>query len=439
MERESRILEYKREVSDLRKLAKTVVAFANGDGGRIVIGVDDRTRKVVGLRPDTVDNLLESIPCSLADSVEPSVFPQIFEKTIEDRETLVVQVFPANQKPCFIASEGLEKGVYIRVGAHTRRAQGEVLEELKLLRSRMAYDEVPIPECPPADLDRKALPVPFRSDKGMHSLGILRHDTVTGSGIPVRGGILMLHPAPERYVPEAYVVASRMRGERGRSTIESHDLNGSVPQQADAAVATLDRWLGREPARRGARYASKRWVLPMDAVREAVNNALLHRNYSIPGPVKIALYATRLEIFSPGHFAGPFVKEALGDGSSYIRNHVMCTVARRLDLIEKRGTGVKLIMDAMHDHGLQPAVFEEGAQWFKVTLHMIQSGRAESARDYGHAVMRLFETVPEVRSADVCKGLGVSKATAVGVLKELIHQGLIKRVGAGPMTRYRPV
>ncbi len=439
MKRESRALEYKRTVTSFRNLAKTVVAFANGDGGRIVVGVDDKTRAVVGLSPEAIDELLEKIPASLADQIEPPVFPQLFEKTVDGREMLVIQVFPANLKPCFIASEGIGKGVYIRVGAHTRRAQGEVLEELRLLRSRIGYDEAPMPECPLKALERNVLPAGLRTDKAMHSLGVFRFDTVTGNKVPLRGSVLMLHPEPERYVPEAYVVVSRMRGDSGRSTVESHDLTGSVPRQAEAAVALLEQWLGREPGRRGARYANQRWALPMDAVREAVVNAVFHRQYSIPGPVKIALYATRLEVFSPGHFAGPFVPESLGDGTSYIRNRVMCAIARRMALMEKRGTGVRLILDAMRDSGLEPAVFEEGAQWFKVTLPLKRFASAVAKPDPARAVMELFETLPEVASSDVCRELGVSKATAVGMLKELIRDGRIQKTGAGPRTRYVPV
>ncbi len=132
----------------------------------------------------------------------------------------------------------------------------------------------------------------------------------------MRGSILVLHPSPDKYVPEAYSIVSRMRGDKGRNTIESHDVMGPIPEQGDTIMAILEQWLGREPALKGARYLNLKWRLPIDAVREAVNNALLHRQYSIPGALKIAFYTTRLEIFSPGHFAGPFIPDCLGDGTS---------------------------------------------------------------------------------------------------------------------------
>ena len=180
MERESRTLEYKRTITSFRKLAQTVVAFANGDGGKIIVGVDDKSRKAMGLTPDKVDELIERIPVSLADQIQPPVFPQLFEQTIDDKELLVIHVFPTNQKPCFIAVDGIEKGVYIRVGAHTRRAHGEILEELRLLRGRISYDEVPIPECDLDELHTHALPASLRTEKVLQSLGVFRFDSLTG-------------------------------------------------------------------------------------------------------------------------------------------------------------------------------------------------------------------------------------------------------------------
>ena len=438
MERKSRSLEYKRTITNYRKLAQVVVAFANGDGGRIIVGVEDKSRKVVGLDPERIDEFLERVPHSLADQIHPPVFPQLFEKTIEDKEVLIIQVFPSNQKPCFIAAEGVEKGVYVRVGAHTKRARGEILEELRLLRSRIGYDEAPVSECPFTDLNMQILPPGLQTEAAQRSMGIFRHDTFTGAKLPARGAILMLHPQPERYIPESYTIVSRMRGDKGRKTVESHDLTGSVPHQSEMAIEILEQWLGRDHHRLGARYVNQRWALPMVAVREAVNNALFHRRYSITGPVKIALFATRLEVFSPGHFAGPFIPETLGDGTSYIRNRIVCTIARRLRLIEKRGTGIKLIQDSMADFDLPNPEFEEGSQWFKVTLSMTRTTSLIPEDRYQEHIMRLFETESEISSADVCRELAVSKATAVALLGKLMDGKLIKRVGRGPKTRYIP-
>ena len=305
MVRESRILEYKRTIGNYNKIAQTVVAFANGDGGQIIVGVDDKTRDVAGLSAREIDDLLERLPMSLADLIYPPIFPQVFEKTIDGKEVLIIQVFPGSQKPYLISSAGMEKGVYIRVGSHTRRASGPLLDELRLLRSRILFDEASVPECPLKELRTGLLPSALRTQRALLSLDLIRHDTFSAALYPTRGGILMLHPSPHRYVPEAVIIVSKMRGDKGRDTIETHEISGSLGEQSDSTIALLEEWLARDHDLQGSRYRARGSALPLPAVREAINNALFHRQYSIPGAIKVALYADRLEIFSPGHFAGP--------------------------------------------------------------------------------------------------------------------------------------
>ncbi|MBD3319932.1 MAG: hypothetical protein GF350_02435 [Chitinivibrionales bacterium] len=436
MERESRFLEYKREARDYKKIAQTVVAFANGDGGRIVIGIDDKKRDVVGLATSQVDDLLERLPISLADRIEPPLFPQVYEKTIQGKECIVVQVFPGNQKPYFIGVDGIDKGVYIRIGSHTRRASDEVLEELRLLRSRIGYDEQLMTSCSLDALDFSPLPASLRTQKGLLSLDLIRHDQFTQSLFPTRGAILMFHSRPHAVVNEAQLIVSKMRGTRGRDTVETHEITGPLPHQIDAALAYCEEWLGRNPVVKRARYQNTETVIPLTAVREAISNAVFHRQYSITGPIKVACFADRLEVFSPGHFAGPFIQDSIGDGTSYIRNKVIALSARRLKLIEKRGTGIRLIIDTLGELGLEPS-FVEGPNWFKVIMPFFPSRKARVAESLDEkAILELFEHQVVVKSSDVCSHLKISKATAVSLLDSLVKQQRIVRKGRGPATRY---
>ncbi|ETR66161.1 MAG: ATP-dependent DNA helicase RecG, partial [Candidatus Magnetoglobus multicellularis str. Araruama] len=299
-----------------------------------------------------------------------SPFPQIYEQTIDDKEVVVIQVFPGGHKPFFIASEGTQKGVYIRVGAHTRRAEGELLNELLLNRSRLSYDEEIIDTLPIDKLDLNILPSHLQTEKAMLSLGLIKHNPFTGKLCPTRGGVLMLFENPERFIKEAFCIISKMSGREGYDTIESHDISGCIPKQSLHVINLLKEWLGIYYEVDGPHLKNRALKLPLIAIREAVNNALFHRQYSIQGPIKIALFTNRLEIFSPGHFSGPFIPESLGDGTSYIRNSVISQTARRLNLIEKRGTGIKLIIESVHNYGLPHPLFEEGSNWFKVSLFL---------------------------------------------------------------------
>ncbi len=435
MERESRTIEYKREITDLRKIAKTAIAFANGLGGEIIVGVDDAALTIRGLSSQTLDHLLETLPQSLADQITPALIPNVYTRTIDKKELLIIRVFPGSQKPYFLTSEGAEKGVYVRVGAHTRRAEGSLLEELRLMRSHMSYDEAPVTNCPITALELSLLPPTLRSKKALFSLDLYHQDPHTGQVSPTRGAVLMLCEEPTKYVSGAETIISRMRGESGRDTIESHDLTGPLVAQAEQAMDILGRWLGTNPKLSRSRMVNQKSKIPQVALREAVHNALFHRQYSIPGPVKIALYANRLEIFSPGAFAGPFIPDSLGDGTSYIRNRVICLLARRMNLIEKRGTGIMVIKRSVKDAQLNDPIFEEGPNWFKVTLST-ERIPMNVGSNTSEIILDLFGDSPSITSTDVMKALSVSKATAIAYLEKLIASNQIKRVGKGPKTRY---
>jgi predicted HTH transcriptional regulator len=445
---ESRVVEYKQQATDLRKIAQTVVAFANGIGGELMVGVEDKTRAIVGLDSKTIDDLLERLPLSLADTILPAVTPLIYTQTIGDKEVLIIKVFQGMQKPYFIAKEGLNQGIFVRVGAHTRRAEGALLEELLLKQQRLEYDEAPVTRCPLAKLNLSLLPKGLRAEKMLFSLDILHRDQFSGEVAPTRGGVLMLHPHPEQFVPEAEVIISKMRGTEGRETVESHIIQGPIPHQAEACIELLSSWLGIEPRLRGAAYRPTQHKLPTAAIREVVLNALFHRQYSIAGAIKIALYRDRLEIFSPGHFAGPFIAESLGDGTSYIRNRVICTIARRLFLVEKRGTGIALIRSSMRDEGLREPEFIEGPNWFKVILSLEKEAAKEptltenvtyppDGTGLKARILELIKRKKEVSSSDLSQELNVSKATVTSQLNILRSEGRVKRIGAGPMTRYQ--
>ena len=148
-ERESRNLEFKSLLPNFHSLIKTCVAFANGMGGKIVIGVDDKTREVIGVNDATRNRIYDEFPNSLYDATSPSLLVEIYEKNFDDISVIIVDVPFSIKKPVFIKSEGLPKGVYLRAGSNTRRASAEYIEELMRENKRLHFDE----ESVQADID----------------------------------------------------------------------------------------------------------------------------------------------------------------------------------------------------------------------------------------------------------------------------------------------
>lgn len=115
-----------------------------------------------------------------------------------------------------------------------------------------------------------------------------------------------------------------------------------MADQIENAFALIKSWLLKDFALKDTKLIGK-MIVPAEALREAILNAVIHRKYSIPGAIKIALYDNRLEIFSPGNFPGLVNINNIGDGTTYLRNPIIAEVARKLNYIEQLGTGINLI------------------------------------------------------------------------------------------------
>ena len=138
---ESVNVEYKVAVpKDSAKYMKTVVAYANGCGGKIIFGVEDKTLKVVGMDTDSLFQTIDAITNAISDSCEPTIFPDITLQTVEDKTVIVVEIFPGKMRPYYIKSKGMVSGTYVRSAGTTRPVDDYMLKELILEGQNRSYD-----------------------------------------------------------------------------------------------------------------------------------------------------------------------------------------------------------------------------------------------------------------------------------------------------------
>jgi len=140
-ERESKTIELKLRLPDFRALAKTCVAFANCAGGEIVIGVEDGSRKIVGVSESERDRLYDEFPSGLYDLVCPALVPHIYEKNSNGLCVMIVRIWPGDCMPYFIKSLGIPAGVFIRIGSASRPANEQTIEDLTREKRRISFDE----------------------------------------------------------------------------------------------------------------------------------------------------------------------------------------------------------------------------------------------------------------------------------------------------------
>ena len=181
-------------------------------------------------------------------------------------------------------------------------------------------------------------------------------------------------------------------------------------------------------------HRKEKLEIPQVAFREALLNLLIHRNYHLPSPSKIAIYDDRIEIFSPGDFYGPIKPDDYLKGMTYLRNPAICKVFRELGLVEKMGTGFLNIFLSYEEWGLPTPQIIEGENFIKCVLsrQKVERGHRDEEK-----ILALFHLQDEITLSDVMDKCAISRSTAQRWLHALIEAGAIERLGQTRNVRYR--
>lgn len=437
---ESSTLEFKEKIPARDQILKTVVGFCNLYGGRIIIGVKD-SGKIVGIPEDEVERILEDLDKSIYESCSPSILPDIHTQRVEDKLIIVIKVSAGMQKPYFLRAEGIAKGVYIRLGRITMRADAGIIEDLHRQNRRVSFDASPIYGAGENDLETKQFSS-FLKKKGRGGKGsdITRALTAyhlmieeQARTFPTVGGLLLFNSHPEKWLPEAFIICSVFAGRSGRTILSTLDATGTLFSQFDSAFEFIVSSLRKSFSIKGKQREEK-YEIPLVALREALVNAIVHRNYALSAPIKVAVYEDRIEIFSPGIFPGPIDVDNLTSGVTYIRNTAITKVFREAGFIEKMGTGFTTMIESYHSMRLKPPSVVEGENYVKCILPREKAAEAVIPED--EEILRLFYRFESISIRDVMQNLGLPRATAGRRLKELERTKEVRKTGRGPATRY---
>lgn len=438
---EGRQLEFKRELSSFDSLLRTTTAFLNDIGGSIIVGVEDGSRTVIGVADNVVESYLERIPQAIFDAIEPNAPISIRTRTIDNATIIELEVFPGTRKPYFIRSEGLPKGVYVRVGSHTKRANHEQVQELIQAGQGIAFDSQPVAGTALTDLDAHLLNQLYRNSvpdiSTLRAEKILAIDPITKHDFVTVAGIVLLHPNPHSVFPPAEALFTHFKGESTEEIIRSIDLSAPLATLVYQILNLIEPLITVETAREGPRLKPSGFSIPPLAIREALLNALIHRRYSAVAPVKIALFDDRLEIFSPGNFPGPINLNELGSGVSYYRNSTIASLTRRLGLVERRGLGFLHMLQSCRENNNPPPEIIEGSDFIKVILHKKLTEKSPYLPPELAVLEQFREKGIALTSSIVKKALNVSAGTARDRIRQLLAMGLVVEEGKGRATRYR--
>lgn len=234
LEPEGKQREFKRDLSSPLNVLKTLVAFANSAGGRLVIGVDD-ARQVVGVADPLAEE--ERICNLIADAIAPRLLPNVELMSVGDATMLVVEVFPSGARPHYLSKQGPEQGVYLRLGSSNRQAEPDWIAETRRAAAGLVFDEQPMSTLGMQDLDLEAMARWFGPERTLdtaqlQTLKLLRADQ--GRLLLTRGVVLLWGHERELYFPDAWVQCGRFRGQDKVDIFDQQDIHAHLPDAVNA-------------------------------------------------------------------------------------------------------------------------------------------------------------------------------------------------------------
>ncbi len=429
---EGKTLEFKRDLSSTDGVLKTLVAFANTAGGTLLVGVEDRTRNVRGVAQAL--DVEERIANIVSDSIAPRLLPEIEILPWRRTQLIAVQVHPSAGRPHYLKREGAESGTYVRVGSTNRRADAEMLQELRRTSRGETYDEQPMVDLGSEALDFRAASESFKPTRTLRKrdLETLRLLTThQGHTVPTVGGVLLFGRERERHFPDAWIQAGRFAGHDKAKILDGAEFRGLPVAAIDAAIGFIEKH-SLHGAEIGKVRRTERWNLPPVAVREAVINAVAHADYAQRGaPIRISIFDDRLEIENPGLLPFGLTVADLQHGISKLRNRVIGRVFHALGLIEQWGSGIQRMTAACREAGLPDPRLEEISTRFRVTIFTTQVNRP-TLDDIDQTIVDGLSDGAGRLTSEIASVIGLTSRATRTRLARLVGNGLVREVGSGP-------
>jgi ATP-dependent DNA helicase RecG len=453
-----------------KRLFESVSAFANRTGGGVILFGLDESRKFEVVGVGDVHHLHDDIANLASNDMEPTVRPEFSVEDFEGETVVAVEIeeVPNSQKPCYYKPNTLQKGAFIRVGNTNRLMTDYEIFGYVSAREQPKFDEEIIADAALDDLDpdrldeflallRRSRPKAKYLDRPREEvLARLRIATPIDAVLrPTLAGLLVFGKYPQEFTPQLvitflqfYGLDEAEKGPAGERFLDSRKFEGPIPEMVEEAIAHVHASIRKSSLIEGL-YRRDIPEYPQEAVREAILNAVAHRDYSrfVRGSyIQIRLFADRLEIHSPGGLFGNVTEENLEDEHS-TRNCVLMRLMEDLHLVENRGSGIKAMLEAMRQANLEPPRFDDKRSSFWVTFrnHSLMSPEAITwlnqfaslaLNDRQRLALVYLRNNDRMANNDYQRLCRVDSVTAGRELRGLVQAGLVEQQSAKRWTSY---
>jgi len=416
---ENKNVEYKQEYT--KTLLKTVSAFANFNDGLIIIGINDKD-EITGV--PNVNYTKEQIENSIYDTILPNPYFEIEADIYEGKTVLIVKVFKSENTPYTYKGKA-----YKRVAITTREVDLYEYNELVLNGKNLTYDEMQIQD---KELDlselnnrlRKALGIGEVDDNVLTSLSLLKNGRYNIAAKLFSDNNNIGKVTLLRYSDSVESIKDRIDLE-----------NMSILTQFDKCIDFYYKHVNKQEKIDGA-YRKTIEEIPLVAYREAIANAICHRDYNKQANVKVEIFDDRIEVTSPGGLPIGISYEDFIDGRISIhRNKIVAEIFNRLKLIEKIATGIRRIKSHYKEYSVKPE-FEITDNSVRVILPNVLYKKRIILQEKEKEIVNLLNENEFLAAKDISLALGIKKTQTSKYLNNLITKGMVNRIGSGRNIKY---
>ena len=429
---ESETVEFKEKFDE--RTIESAVAFANTKGGIIFIGVSDKNNiKGIEIGKETINQWVNQI----SQSTDPRIIPEIEKIRTNGKTVVAVQIKENPIKPVSTKGKCLK-----RVDSSNRAMSAQEVAQMHLHSTGMSWDKYPAKNASLEDIDSDKVKryIQKAKETGRKKIGddeepmqVLEKMKLINEGQPTWAAILLFSKETNKFISQAAIHCGRFKA--GNIVIDDRMIVGTVFEQIDEAMDFILKNTNVEFVMTGKPEREQVWDYPLEALREALINAVCHRDYTILSNIEIRIYEDKLVVRSPGGLPfGITLEELYKPHSSTLRNKGLAEVFYDTELIEQWGSGIEKMQKYCIDAGLPEPTFEE-YQGFRVVF-----GKDIYDEEYLHD-LKLNER--QIKAVRYVKGRGTGKITnkeyqevcntsertSSRDLADLVASGLFEKIG----------
>jgi len=427
-EGESEKLEFKKSLAERDEILETITAFSNTRGGTVLIGVDDYGN-VIGV--DLKKGEIESLENSINQLIEPKVYPDFKDIPYRNRLILKIEVHEGFNKPYFYRG-----ACYVRKGNVTRRLDRNGI--LEVVSRRVTFDslifegEYEISEELVEGFLKKARERRRMRMESENIQTVLKKLNLLDRGKVRNGALLLFSKECSSHFPQAVIKIGHAEGDK---MVDEALIEGPLQVQLEEAMRFIQKHIRKGYVIKGLERIES-WEYPLESVREALVNALLHRDYFSNSHVSVRIGESGIIVENPGELPPPLeIEDLMREHPSIPRNPLISRAFFYMGYFEEWGSGTLRMINSLRSMGLPDPEFSQGKGFFKVWIRNLKS-LEEYLNENEKRLLDFVRARRTVSRRDCELFLNLSERSVRRFLSKLEGLGLIRRTGEGRKIKY---